>query len=177
MCHMLCHKSLEALILHFLASWVKQVKHEQCTSSVATTTRTEAACGPAYSMATAIGATMWQWRSSPVDASICILPDSQFLCWNHSSHGPISSVATMMGLEHVTRWRECFHLFVPAARPAEHIVWWTSDQHACRPPVTCLLDCFSWPHLQFCALMAVMRLQLLMFCTYARSDNVVYSAS
>jgi len=31
-------------------------------------------------MTMAIGATMWQRRSSPVDASICILPDSQFLC-------------------------------------------------------------------------------------------------
>ena len=62
--HTSCHKSLPALILHVLASFinsktVQKLLSKKTRSSIATA-RTETSRGPTYSMATVIEATAWQ---------------------------------------------------------------------------------------------------------------------
>ena len=62
-----------------------------------------------------------------------------FLCWSLLSHGPTSSAAMAMGASICQERRQgCFHLFMPSAHPAEHMVCWTCVQHAYRLFVMCL---------------------------------------
>ena len=62
----------------------------------------------------------------------CHLTHSLFV-GSHMSHASTSSMATVMGASGCQEgWLECFRLFRPSAHPVEHMVCWTSVQHAYR---------------------------------------------
>ena len=164
---MLCHKSLLALILRVLASFVNSKtshdgndRHEPSTA----TARTETTRGPTYSMARAIGATAWQ------KGCICqchyLRCHSQWkslVTWTNLSSGHMRAIACHK------RWQEC-NLSVDMSCKAHGVL----DPCACSshtPGMTCQLD-HAWPvfcivHVcRFCFIYCGLR-----FYAQSHSDN------